>query len=302
MMSGRLKAAAGLLVLAATAGCGSTSSSTSTSPLIPTTFFPTGVTAFISSVQTVSAPAATATSQTGHPATSAGGSALQVSAPSSISSNGADIVTLHDDTPFQKVIVSVTNASAEVDGFYTLTLPSATTDATILVKFVTALPVPAFSLGFRPVTAGGSIGPVAPLATTVATDLTSLSPTIVTSYSPSPAPFLNGANCAFSTQLGCLWEFKVLIQEFNGVSVPTATLTETYTFNDGTVTTNSLPIIIPGFGTATILRTTACGSPTTSCIPASEMSGGTYTYSVTGADVNGKPFSITGPTLVLLGK
>jgi len=124
---------------------------------------------------------------------------------------------------------------------------------------------------------------------------------VVASYVPNPAPFKNGVPCTITTELGCLWEFKVVLQEFNGIAVNPATLTETATFPSGT-TTNTVPLIIPGNGIATVVRTVACGSPTIACVPEAQLAGGTYTYTVSGTDFNGNAFTFTGPVLTLLGR
>jgi hypothetical protein len=93
-----------------------------------------------------------------------------------------------------------------------------------------------------------------------------------------------------------------MIQEFNGVAINTATLNETYTFTSGETLSRSVPFIIPGAGTGTVVRTLACQAATVSCVPADELGGGTYTYAVSGTDINGNNFAFTGPTLVLLSR
>lgn len=293
----------GLLACAALGtACQKPPASTTSQTLLPTTFFDSGILAFVSAAKTTSPVAPIdGTKQSGHPSGGAAGLSVTTVAPPNVVNSGGTIVTLHGSAPFSKVLISVVNSGAMVDGFWEIDLTSAVTDQDVLVRFVAALPAPSFDIQFQVVSAAGVVSQPGVFSATVATVVTSLVPSVTASYSPNPAPFKNGAPCAVTGELGCLWEFSVLLQEFNGVSVSTATLTETYTFASGT-TTNMVPIIIPGNGIGTVVRTVACGSATISCVPAAELAGGTYSYTVNGTDLNGNAFTFTGPVLTLLGR
>lgn len=301
MMSVRSVVLALLACAATGTACQSPPSSTSANPLHPTTFFDTGVAAFVSAAKTVADSPVDGTKLSGHPTTGTAGLTVTATAPASVVSGGGTIVTLHGSAPFSKVLISVVNASTVIDGFYEIDLPAALTDQDVLVRFVSPLPAPAFDIQFQAVSASGVVSQPSVFSATVATVGASLIPSVVASYVPNPAPFKNGVPCTITTELGCLWEFKVVLQEFNGIQVTPATLTETVTFASGT-TTNTLPIIIPGNGIATVVRTVACGSPTIACVPEAQLAGGTYTYTVNGTDLNGNAFTFTGPVLTLLGR
>jgi hypothetical protein len=51
-----------------------------------------------------------------------------------------------------------------------------------------------------------------------------------------------------------------------------------------------------------VVRTVACGSATIACVPAAQLTGGTYTFTVDGTDLNGNAFTLTGPVLTLGGR
>lgn len=301
MMSVRCLVLALLVCAAAGAACQSPPASTSLQPLKPTSFFDTGIAAFVAGTKTVADSPVDGTKQSGHPSSAAGDITLTATAPANVVNGGGTIVSLHGSAPFSKVRVSVINAGTEIDGFYEIALPSAQTDQDVLVRFVASLPAPSFDVHFTVVSPAGVVSQTGVFSATVATAAASLIPSVVASYVPNPAPFKNGVPCTFTTELGCLWEFKVVLQEFNGIAVNPATLTETATFASGT-TTNTVAIIIPGNGIATVVRTVACGSPTIACVPEAQLAGGTYTYTVSGTDFNGNAFTFTGPVLTLLGR
>jgi hypothetical protein len=284
------------------AACTSAPPATSSNPLKPTTFYDTGVAAFVESTKTVAAAPIAGSKQAGHPVAGTDGLTVTATAPPNVVNGGGTIVTLHGSAPFSKVLISVVNAGTAVDGYYTIDLGAAHTDQDVLVRFVQSLPAATFDIRFQAVSPAGAVSQPGTFSATVASDATSLIPSVIASYSPSPAPFQNGVPCAITGQLGCLWEFKVLLQEFNGIAVNPATLTETYTFASGATVTDTAPIIIPGNGIGTAVRNIACGSPTISCVPPEQLAGGTYTFSVTGTDFNGNPFTFTGPVLTLLGR
>ncbi len=171
----------------------------------------------------------------------------------------------------------------------------------MIVNYVATIPVQFFSLQVQLSASGNSYGPIATLAMTTTTTTATILPAVIASYDPSPAPFKNGAACAFSLQLGCLWEFKILFHEFNGIPIRAAVMTETYTFPSG-ATVNTLPVIIAGASLSTVVRSVQCGSATISCIPVSDQAGGTYTFRVDGQDLNGVTFTFVGPTLTLQSK
>jgi len=295
-----------ILTILAAATFGSacqTPQSTSTQTLLPTTFFPSGIAAFVTDVKAIASASSTDGSQKpGH--TAAGSASLTVTASgqANVVSNGGSLVALHGSAPFNKVFVSLANAGATVDGFWEVDLPAAMTDQTVLVRFVASLPAANFDLHFQVASAAGVVSQQNVISETVTSDSTTLLPQVTASYSPSPVPFSGGSPCVATGELGCLWEFKVMIQEFNGIAVNAATLNETYTFTSGETLSRSVPIIIGGASTSTVIRTLACEAATVSCVPADELAGGTYTYFVGGTDINGNNFSFTGPTLVLLGR
>jgi hypothetical protein len=301
MMSVRSVVLAVLGCAATGAACQSPPSSSSSQPLKPTSFFDTGVVAFVSAAKTVADSPIDGTKKSGHPSTGGSGLTVTATAPANVVNGGGTIVSLHGSAPFSKVLVSVVNSGTVVDGFYEIDLPAALTDQDVLVRFVSSLPAPAFDVQFQAVSPSGVVSQPGVFSATVATAATSLIPSVIASYVPNPAPFKNGVPCSITTELGCLWEFKVVLQEFNGIAVNPATLTETATFASGT-TTRTVPIIIPGSGTATVVRTLACGTPTIACVPDDELAGGTYTYTVSGTDFNGNAFTFTGPVLTLLGR
>jgi hypothetical protein len=297
----RMRLALGFGLLLAVAGCRGTPLSISTLPLTPTSTFPAGVAAFVQAVQTVEPSPVDGATKDGHPAVSAGGLAVTVTGEANVVAGGATIAALNAATPFQKVFVTILNAGAVIDGFYEVDLPAPVTDKTMLVRFVTAVPAPAFTVRFQVSTLTGVPGPAATIDSTVVSTVASVIPAVVASFDPNPASFLNGAPCPSTNELGCLYEFRVKLREFNGLGVSPATLTETFTFPSGT-TVRQIPVVVPGNGTGIFVRTLACGTATISCLPLSDQAGGTYTFSVDGTDLNGNPFSFVGPTLTLSGK
>jgi hypothetical protein len=302
MMPVRRSVLAVLVAVALTVACGKGSGTTTTTPSAVTpSFFASGVVAFVSGVRTIDGTGVQAVHLYGRPAASTGSVAPSLTGDPNVVSSGAGVVRLVTSSPFQKILISVANSGTQVDGFWQVDLAAPTTDTSVLVSFVPSLPGQGFDLRFQVVSPAGIVGPPAVISTAVATSVATLRPSVVATYSPSPAPFLNGVACVLSSAQGCLWEFKVLLQEFNGVAVATVTLNETYTFGS-TVTTGALPISIPGNGLATVVRTVACGAPTISCVPVSQLSGGTYSYTLSGTDANGAGFNFTGPVLTLRGR
>jgi hypothetical protein len=210
-------------------------------------------------------------------------------------------LTLHSASAFQHVFLTVGNTgqSLQPSGFWQLDLPAPVTDVTLIVIFGSSLPTTPFDLQFQTTNVGGSGGNVVPLTTTLSSNPTATTPTVVATYTPNPAPFLGGAACLLSLQQGCLWEFKVVLQEFNGVQVSGASYNDTFTF--GSTVTNGNPVLvtIPPRGFATVVRNLTCPTAGASCLTADQQNGGTYTFTIVGTDANGVAFNFTGPVLPL---
>src|SRR5262249_28040348 len=109
---------AGLGCAALGTACRGTPASPPSSPLIPTTFFPTGVAPFASETKTVAVSPVGATKQNGHPGGSASGLTATVNADPNVVADGGTLAAIHSDTPFSKVLVSIVNSGAEIDGFW----------------------------------------------------------------------------------------------------------------------------------------------------------------------------------------
>jgi hypothetical protein len=255
---------------------------------------------FISSVQTTVQPAITATSKGGAVTTVSGGPTVTVTGPTNAVDSGANLYSLHGSSAFTHVFVFLgsTGGTVAATGFYEVDSATPITDIQLLVTFGAAVPTKSFDLQFQVSDANQASAGPATITTALTSDLTTIFPSVVASYNPSPAPFLAGANCALSTTKGCLWEFSIILQETNGISVSGATMTETFTFGTS-VTTNTLNVTIPPKGIATITRNFACGTGGTACATPAQLAGGTYTYTITGTDLNGNAFTFNGPVLVL---
>jgi hypothetical protein len=290
----RVSALAAVAALAASVGC----NNTPTSPNIISSV--SNLSSFITSVQTVVQPTISGVVHGGSVSIVAGGPTVTATGPTSAIASGGNIFTLHATSGFQHLFVSVGNTGGAVatSGFYEIDTPAAPTDLQVLVQFGATLPSKTFDVQFQVTNTATQGGPTAAVTTTVATDTSTLAPAVLASYSPSPAPFLGGVNCALSTQKGCLWEFSVVLQETNGVGIPSAVMTETFTFGT-TVITRTLNVTIPAHGVETATRNFACGTGGTACATPAELAGGTYTYTVAGTDQNLNTFTLTGPVLTL---
>jgi hypothetical protein len=290
----RVSALAAVAALAASVAC----NNTPTSPNIVSSS--ANLVSFVTSVKTVVAPSIAGTGRGGTVATLPGGPTVTVTGSTSAANSGANIYALHGSSAFSHIFVFLgsTGGTITATGFYQVDLTAPATDVQIVAAFGAALPTKNFDLQFQVSDANNLSGGAATVSTTVVTDTSTLAPSVLATYNPSPAPFLGGVNCVLSSVKGCFWEFSLILQEQNGVGVPSATLNETFTFG-ATVVTGALNITIPAHGTSTITRNFACGTGGTACATAAQLAGGTYSYTITGTDSNLNGFTMTGPVLIL---
>ena len=291
----RVRALAAAAALALSVAC----SHNSNSPAI----VPSGGTSVASFVTGLSALGATNTGgaqHTGSPSNPTGGPTPTLTGPSAVVVGGGNIMTIHSGTAFQHVFLTVGNAGTSTPpaGFWQLDLPAAVTDAQVLVTFGNPLPSATFDLQFQTTNAAGLGGNVVSQTLTQNLNVATVLPVVTATYTPNPAPFLGGVACVLSLDKGCMWEFKVVLQEFNGVQVAGAAFNETYTFGS-TSTTGSLLVTIPPRGLATVTRHFACGTGGTACLTADQANGGSYSFVIVGADANNTAFNFTGPVLTL---
>jgi hypothetical protein len=296
----RVRAVAALAALAWSLACNST-------PTTPNIIGATSsnVAGFISQFATIGPPSISGALHGGTISVVPGGPTITPTGPTLAVQGGALIVSLQATTPFQHVFVSIANTGQAIpaSGFYEIDLSTAATNLQVLVTFVATWPsnVKGFDLQFQATDANGLGGATGAITVTAAASVAGSKPSILASYSPNPAGFLGGTACVLSLRQGCLWEFDVVIQEVNGVGVVNAVMNETFAF--GTTTfPGVLSTQIPAHGTATITRNFACGTSGIACATPAELSGGTYTYTITGTDTNGNAFSFNGPVLTLSGR
>jgi hypothetical protein len=296
----RVRAAAALAALAGSVAC----SSTPTSPNIigPTS---SSVVGFISQFATIGPPSLSGALHGGTVSVVPGGPTITPTGPTLAVQGGAVIVSLQATTPFQHLFVSIANTGQAIpaSGFFEIDLSTAATNLQVLVTFAATWPsnIKSFDLQFQATDANGLGGAAGAITMSASASVAGSMPSVLASYNPNPASFLGGTACTLSLQQGCLWEFDVVLQEVNGVSVLNAVMNETFAF--GTTTISGVLVTqIPAHGTATITRNLACGTSGTACATPAELSGGTYTYTITGTDTNGNAFSFNGPVLTLSGR
>ena len=227
----RVSALAAVAALAASVACNNT-------PTSPNIISSAGtLTSFVAGIQTIVQPTVSGAPHGGGISIVAGGPTVTVTGPTTAISSGANIFTLHATSAFQHLFVSVGNTGGTAPtGFYEIDPATAITDIQIMVTFGSSIPTKSFDLQFQVTNAATQGGSAAIVTTSVASDPTTSAPSVLASYSPSPAPFLGGVNCVLSSVKGCLWEFSVILQETNGVGVPSAVMNETFTFGSTTFT------------------------------------------------------------------
>jgi hypothetical protein len=126
---------------------------------------------FVTGVQATDGTVAARSS--GAPPAANGGPAVTVnsdvgtSSSGTVASGGSSLAHLRASSPFQTVYVSVTDDP--LDGYYKLTLPAATTDAFVIVKLGSSIPVNTFQTVFSVASASGVVGDKAQIANTVST-------------------------------------------------------------------------------------------------------------------------------------
>lgn len=296
----RVRAIAAAAALAGSVAC----SNTPTSPNIISSASNATVSTYIATFQTVTPPTLSGAIHGGTVSLGPGGPTVTASGSGNILSGGGTIVSLHATTPFLHAFVSVadTGAATAPSGFYEIDLPAPASDLQVVVTLAATVPTNTFSLQFTVTDAAGAGGSPSAIAVTVPTaGGVGALPAVLATYSPSPAAFLGGASCTLSSDQGCLWEFNVVVRELNGIGVFNATMNETFTFGSQTIQ-HSFVMSIPSRGTATVVRNLNCGSSGAGCATAAELAGGTYTYTITGTDINNTPFNFTGPVLTLSGQ
>lgn len=291
----RVRALAAVAALALSVAC----TNTSNSPAI----VPSGgasVTAFVTSLSALGTTNTGGAQHTGTPSNPTGGPTPTLTGPSAVVVGGGNIMTLHSGTAFQHVFLTVGNTGSTLtpSGYWQLDLAAAVTDVQVLVTFGNPLPGATFDLQFQTTNAAGLGGNVVSQTLNQNLNVATVLPVVTATYTPNPAPFLGGVACVLSLDKGCMWEFKVVLQEFNGIQVAGAAFNETYTFGS-THTTGSLLVTIPPRGLATVTRHFACGTGGTACLTADQMNGGTYSFVIVGTDANNTAFNFSGPVLTL---
>jgi hypothetical protein len=108
------------------------------------------------------------------PAASGGPAAIVTTSGTSSSATvingGSSLVHVRASAPFNQVFMSVIDDP--LDGFFTLTLPAATTDTFVVIQFGRTIPVNTFQTVFSVKTPGGQVGASSSIANTVSSGAT----------------------------------------------------------------------------------------------------------------------------------
>lgn len=132
----------------------------------------------------------------------------------------SSLVRLRADSPFNAVLMSV---GAVADGYYTLTLPTPTTDATVVAQFSRAMPGSAFQSVFSVQGVGGHTGTPSSITNTVAPAATSAR--LELSFSPNPVPCVLAPPSAPLGSLRFRWPHVTFLRETNGVGLTITAMT-----------------------------------------------------------------------------
>jgi hypothetical protein len=254
---------------------------------------------FVSGAATVGTSPVQGILNTGSPPAPSGGPTAAVTAPSTATNGGANVVSVSGSAPFRKIDVSV-SAGSTVAGFLEVDLPAATSSQQITLSFGSAIPSNSFTTQFQVVSASGAVGAVASAPMTVVPS-TQATASVAVSLAPNPTPFLADSPCTAGGPIAhCEWQYTITLQEVNGVAVSGASATEIWVFPPpaGPQTFTVVLGPIPARGTFTDLRTLSCSTP-----PCNLSSGpaGTSSFTWQPTDANGHVLNITGPTETLTG-
>jgi hypothetical protein len=210
------------LALISAVACGGKNSSTPT-PTSPTSSVATPQLAdFVAGLQSLEGAAAMRVA--GSRPTANGGPTVtattQGSSSSTASQGGSSLVRLRADAPFSTVLMSA--GAASVDGYYTLILPAATTETTVVVQFSKAIPGSTFQTAFS-VQANGQTGATSSITNTVAPAATSAR--LELSFSPNPVPCVLAPPNAPLGSLRFRWPHVTFLRETNGVGLTITAMT-----------------------------------------------------------------------------
>ena len=172
----RFVSAVALCAVALWSGCGGGGSNTPSSPTptpttppvtTPTPTPPPGqsIAAFITALMALDGTAGA--QRSGAAPASAGGPSTSPSANNSVINGGSNQVRLRGSAPFQTVYASIGSVSGGVNGHWELRLPSATTDATVIVTLGRNMPASTFDMIFTAASAAGVAGPASTVPTRV---------------------------------------------------------------------------------------------------------------------------------------
>jgi len=296
----RFRVFAVLLTLGVTAAC--MKKGGGDSPTTPTTPAPTTTQGFFSAAADTNGGTAFYSSQSA-PAAS-GGPTATILQPPGVPAGSAFGIQVSASTSFQKVLISVGGTT----GYQEIDLTAPVQLATVTVTTTSDVLNRTFNLQVQ-IGTGGSIGPV---STTIAqgVSLSSAAPFIIAFFFPNPAPWIGGGTCSLPLSAGtnaCAWQAQARIVELGGVGVNISSFQSTTTFGGTTPTFMSTPHAFLPNNNTTIQPASITGFNVgwvclgeNPCVKSEfGVTAGSFVYTVTGTDTNGKPFTFTSPTLTL---
>ena len=263
---------------------------------------PTTLSAIVTSVQTVGATSFQATLQNGQAPAASGGPTADVTGPPTAVDDGASSFDVTGSAPFRKILVSVADGSASLNGFFELDLGADVTSQKILATFGSTIPRTSFTLKFQIVTAAGQIGAVKSVPTTVVSG-TAVTASLTASVSPDPAPYLSGGACALFPGAVCGYEFEITVREHNRVNVSIASVQMGFT-DPLKPHAPSFPVTaLPGGDSVRLLGGIICDMNDADCKgllvdPIDFLADQRITIAIAGTDANGHPVNLS--TSVLL--
>ena len=145
------------------AACGGSSGGSPTSPTTPTR--PTyAITSFITGISSI---AGTAGTQISSAPIASGAPGFTPTTSSGVINGGSRVVRIQSSTAFTIVYITVANVDVIVTGYWTLTLPSATTDTYIIITMSRTMPKSMFSTNTSIASGTGQMTTPVEVATTV---------------------------------------------------------------------------------------------------------------------------------------